>query len=52
MEVLYNVTQFVESLARLYKMQKVSKKTIDTLLADKKITQIEYEYIISVGKEE
>ena len=46
------MNQFIESLARLYKIQKVSKKTIDTLLTDKKITQIEYEYIISTGKEE
>ena len=46
------MTQFIESLARLYKFQKVSKKTIDTLLSDKKITQVEYEYIISSGKEE
>lgn len=46
------MNQFVESLARLYKSQKVSKDTIDTFLTDKKITQIEYEYIISSGKEE
>ena len=45
------MTQFVESLARLYKMQKVSKKTIDTLLTAKKITKIEYEYIITAGEE-
>lgn len=45
------MTQFVESLARLYKYNKIQKKKIDTLLADKKITQVEYEYIISVRKE-
>lgn len=45
------MNQFVESLARLYKDNKVQKNTIDTLLTDKKITQIEYEYIISAGKE-
>ena len=42
----------IDSLMRLYKAQKVSKKTIDTLLSDKKITQVEYEYIISSRKEE
>ena len=46
------MTQFIESLTRLYKAHKIQKKTIDTFLADKKITQIEYEYIISSGKEE
>ena len=46
------MTQFVESLARLYKDNKVQRNTIDTLFSDKKITQIEYEYIISSGKEE
>jgi hypothetical protein len=45
------MTQFIESLARLYKMQKISQKTIDTLLTAKKITQIEYEYIITAGEE-
>ena len=45
------MTQFVESLARLYKMQKVSKKTLDTLLMAKKIKKEEYEYIITAGEE-
>ena len=45
------MTQFVESLASLYKYNKIQKKKIDTLLADKKITQVEYEYIISVRRE-
>ena len=45
------MTQFIESLARLYKMKKISKKTIDTLLTAKKITQIEHEYIIEAGEE-
>lgn len=45
------MTQFVESLARLYKDNKIQKNKIDSLLTNKKITQVEYEYIISVRKE-
>ena len=36
----------VESLHRLYKNGKVTKEKIDTLLAEGKITEEEYEYII------
>ena len=45
------MNQFVESLARLYKMQKVSKNTLDTLLTAKKIKKEEYEYIIATRGE-
>ena len=45
------MTQLVESLARLYKMQKITKNTIDTLLTAKQITKIEYDYIILAGEE-
>ena len=45
------MTQFVESLARLYKDNKISKNNIDTFLSTKKITQTEYKYIISTREE-
>ena len=45
------MTQFIESLARLYKMQKISKQNIDTLLMAKKIKRDEYEYIIAAREE-
>ena len=41
------MNQFVESLLRLYKEDKVSNQTLDRLLTNKKITKQEYEYIIS-----
>ena len=41
------MNQFVESLSRLYKEDKVSNQTLNRLLADKKITKQEYEYVIS-----
>lgn len=41
------MTQFIESLSRLYKDEKVSNQTLDKLLKDNKITKQEYEYIIS-----
>lgn len=44
------MNQFVESLARLYKDNKVFDSTLNKLLLDKKITKQEYEYIISVKK--
>ena len=40
-------TIFVESLYRLYKDNKVSKNKLDELLANKKITQAEHDYVIS-----
>lgn len=42
------MTQFVESLCRLYAVNKIDKIKIDELLLSKKITSQEYEYIISV----
>ena len=44
------MNQFVESLARLYKDDKVSDGTLNRMLSDKKINKQEYEYIISVKK--
>jgi hypothetical protein len=42
------MTQFIESLQRLYRDDKVSKETLDKFLASQKINKQEYEYIISV----
>lgn len=39
--------QFVDSLWRLYKNNKIQKQKIDNLLSLKKITKQEYDYIIS-----
>lgn len=44
------MTQFVESLYRLYKDNRIKKDKIDALLSSKKITQQEYDYIISAGQ--
>ena len=41
------MTQFVESLCRLYKANKVDIVKLDELLSNNKITKEEYEYIIS-----
>lgn len=41
------MTLFVESLYRLYKNKQVKKEKIDEFLSSKKITQQEYDYIIS-----
>jgi hypothetical protein len=41
---------FVESLYRLYKDKQVTKEKIDEFLSSKKITQQEYDYIISAGQ--
>jgi hypothetical protein len=41
------MNQFVESLARLYKDEKVSDNILNRLLSEKKINQQEYTYIIS-----
>ena len=40
------ITQFVESLSRLYKNNKIDKKKLNNLLSLKKISQQEYNYII------
>ena len=39
------MSQLVESLARLYKDNKISDGKLNKLLSDKKITKQEYEYI-------
>lgn len=44
------MNQFVESLARLYKADKINSKKLDELLSFNKINKQEYEYIISVKK--
>lgn len=44
------MNQFVESLARLYKADRIDDKKIDELLSSKKINKQEYDYIISVKK--
>lgn len=41
------MTQFTESLYRLYKDNKINKNKLDELLTNKKITQAEYDYVIS-----
>lgn len=40
------MNQFTESLARLYKDNKIEKKKLNNLLSSKKISQQEYNYII------
>ena len=44
------MTQFVDSLYRLYKAKRINKDKIDAFLSSKKITQQEYDYIISAGQ--
>lgn len=39
------MSQFVESLRRLYVAKRLTKEQIDALLVSKKITQEEYDYI-------
>lgn len=41
------MNQFVESLYRLYRMEKINKEKLDILLSNNKINQQEYDYIIS-----
>lgn len=41
---------FIESLQRLYKVEKIDKEKLDALVASNKITKEEYYYIL--GKEE
>lgn len=41
------MSQFIESLYRLYKFNKIDVKKLDELLKSKKINQQEYDYIIS-----
>ena len=40
------MNQFVESLFRLYKDNKIDKKKLNSLLSSKKINQTEYNYIL------
>ena len=44
------MNQFVESLFRLYKAEKINEAKLDELLSSKKITRQEYDYIISAKK--
>ncbi len=41
------MSQFVNSLYRLYGASKINKEKLDALLVSNKITRNEYEYIIS-----
>ena len=41
------MNQFIESLYRLYKFDRIDAKKLDELLTSKKINQQEYDYIIS-----
>lgn len=43
---------FIESLCRLYVAGRVDDKKLKTLLAENKITQQEYDHIISAKNEE
>ena len=40
------MNQFIESLSRLYKDNKIDKKKLNSLLSSKKINQQEYNYIL------
>jgi hypothetical protein len=44
------MNQFVESLRRLYVMDKIDSLKLNELLNKKKINQQEYDYIISAKK--
>lgn len=44
------MNQFVESLRRLYAIDKIDNLKLNELLTKKKINQQEYDYIISVKK--
>lgn len=46
------MTQFVESLCRLYRANKIDMKKLGELLASNKITKQEYEYIVSANDEQ
>ncbi len=41
------MNQFIESLCRLYKDDKISAETLSRMLSDNKISKQEYELIIS-----
>jgi hypothetical protein len=44
------MSQFIESLHRLYGLDKVNLEQLDKLLINKKINQQEYDYIVSAKK--
>jgi hypothetical protein len=44
------MSQFVESLSRLYAANRIDDKKLNDLLSSKKINQQEYDYIISEKK--
>lgn len=44
------MSQFVESLCRLYKVDKIDVKKLGELLTNNKINKQEYDYIIAVKK--
>ena len=46
------MNQFVESLCRLYRANKIDIKKLGELLTLNKITQQEYDYIISANNEQ
>ena len=46
------MNQFIESLCRLYRANKIDIKKLGELLASKKITQQEYDCIVSAVKEQ
>ncbi len=45
------MSQFIESLRRLYMAGNINIQKVDAFLADKKINQQEYDYIISAQSE-
>ena len=46
------MNQFIQSLARLFKDNKIDDKKLNELLSSKKINKQEYDYIISVKNAE
>ena len=46
------MNQFVQSLARLFKDNKIDNNKLNELLSNKKINKQEYDYIISVKNAE
>lgn len=46
------MNQFINSLARLYRSDKIDIKKIKELLNSKKINQQEYDYIIAVKNDQ
>ena len=40
------MNQLIESLKRLYRDGKITKEKLQKMLKDKKITQVEYDYIM------